>query len=245
MRGVSLRRVGRQLSLVAVAVWLFTGVVVAHPAGGGAPAGERINDLHQLLLLIAVPIAVLVEGVIFYAVLRFRGNDEPTPTTENRRLEIAWTLATALVLVFVGVASYQVLAAPGVTAGPADSPSQPADAVEIHLTGSQWYWSVTYPEANVTIENAEVIYIPADRPLALTVTSTDVIHSVHVPELGLKQDAVPGQTHVIQSRVSTTGEYRLYCAEYCGAGHAQMQATIKVVPPDEFRTWLRSESDTN
>lgn len=243
MRWAAFRRAGLQLTLVAVATSLTAGVVAAHPGGGSAPASDRIADLHRLLLLIAVPIAVLVEGLIIYAVVRFRGNENPTPTTENRRLEITWTFATALVLVVVGVASYQVLAVPGVTADPADSSPHATDAVEVHITGSQWSWSVAYPDANVSIRDADIIYLPTDRPLILTVTSTDVIHSLHVPALGLKQDAVPGQANVVRSRLSATGEYRLYCAEYCGAGHARMNATIKVVPPDEFRAWLQSQSD--
>lgn len=227
-------------SLLGAGVVAAAGVATAaaHPGGAGATTGDQIWGLHRQLLWIAVPIALLVEGLIVYTVVRFRHNDEPTPTGDSRRLEIGWTVATALVLVFVGVASFQVLAHPSVTADDRAAGDPPADAVAVEFTASQWQWTVGYPAANVTVERAKVIYLPADRPLVITVTSTDVIHSLHVPALGLKQDAVPGQQHRITTRVTETGDYRLYCAEYCGAGHSQMLATVRVVPPSEFRAWL-------
>lgn len=227
-------RLGRYLVAGGIGLALSAVLVAAVVDLGAGPTTTRalIEDLHRSLLLVAVPIAVLVEAVILYTVWRFSNNDDPKPTPENRKLELAWTVATALVLVFVGVASYHVLAQPDVTA--AAGPDAPADAVEVEVTAHQWYWTAEYPEEGVTLEAADRIVLPADRPIRISIESADVIHSFHAPGLGLKQDAIPGQRNVLTTRITEPGEYRLYCAEYCGQGHSKMRATIEVVPPDEF-----------
>ena len=237
---------GKYLVGGGIVLALGTVLVAAFVDLGAGPTTTRasIEDLHRSLLLVAVPIAILVEAVLLYAIWRFANNDDPTPTPENRKLELTWTLATALVLVFVGVASYQVLAQPDVTAvaGGADAPE---DALEVEVTGHQWFWSVAYPEQDVSLETPDRIVLPADRPIRIGVTSADVIHSFHAPRLGLKQDAIPGQRNVLVTRITETGEYRLYCAEYCGRGHSKMQATIEVVPPGEFEGRLAEQANAS
>lgn len=230
------RSAGRLFVVAGIGVALLAVLVavVVDLGSGPTPAATRITGLHRDLLLVAVPIAVLVEAALLFAVWRFRG-DDPTPTPENRRLELAWTAATALVLVFVGVASYHVLAQPAVTDA-ADGSAD--DALTVEMTAHQWYWSVEYPRENVTIRQADRIVLPTNRSVRITVRSGDVIHSFHAPALGLKADAVPGRTNVLSTRITRTGEYRLYCAEYCGAGHSRMLATIDAVPDPDYRAWL-------
>lgn len=207
-----------------------------------------IDGLHRQLLVVAIPIAVLVEAVLVYAVWRFHDNDDPEPTPENRRLELTWTVATGVVLLYVAVATYLVLAQPAVTATAATAPTESgptADTVSVNVTAQQWHWSVTYPEANVTQRHPNRIVLPANRPLRISVTSTDVIHSFHAPELGLKRDAFPGRWLALETTVTRTGEYRLYCAEYCGLGHSRMETTIEVVPPAEYRDWLNARQNAS
>lgn len=227
-------RLGRYLVAGGIGLAVVTVAVAAVIDLGAGPTTTRtlVEGLHRRLLLVAVPIAILVEAVILYTVWRFSNNDDPKPTPENRKLELAWTVATALVLVFVGVASYQVLVEPDVTA--TAGPDAPGDALEVEMTAHQWYWSAEYPEEGVSMGPADPIVLPADRPIRMTIEAADVIHSFHAPRLGLKQDAIPGQRNVLTTEITRPGEYRLYCAEYCGRGHSQMRATIEVVPPDEF-----------
>lgn len=215
--------------------------IPAAAAGYDSTTEALIRTLNQQLLYIAVPITILVEVILIYTVIRFRNNDDPKPTTENRRLEITWTVATALILLFVGIASYQVMAHPDVTATPQASQGPSANAVDITIVGHQWYWEVRYPAANVTVQSANTIYVPVNRTIHFKITSADVIHSVHVPGLALKQDAIPGQYTRLQTRITTSGEYQLYCAEFCGAGHSKMTAVIKVVPYNEYQEWLEKE----
>lgn len=214
--------------------------VLVSTGGFDSTTEELIRTLNQHLLYIAVPITLLVESILLYTVLRFRKSDEPQPTRENRRLEITWTVATALVLVFVGVASYQVLAHPAVNATPPETATDlPEDAVNVTITGQQFLWTFEYPDANVTSQGPLVL--PTNRTIVLQITSQDVIHSVHIPGLGLKQDAIPGQFTYIETEITNEGTYRLYCAEYCGAAHSDMLAEVRVVSPAEYERWLENQ----
>jgi cytochrome c oxidase subunit 1 len=231
--------VGVTLAVTALAA----ASMVVLPVGQFDSTTEALlRTLNRRLLVLAIPLAVFVEVVLLYTVVRFSNREFALPTPDNKQLEIAWTIATGLVLVFAGVISYGVLTAPDVTdtAGAAD---RPPDAVEVELLSEQFHYTVRYPDANVTREPAETVYVPTDRPVYIRITSTDVLHSVHIPGLGLKQDAFPGQWNVLHTRVTETGDYRLYCAEYCGEDHARMRATIRAVPPDEYRERMAAMND--
>lgn len=234
-----LRRAVLGSVLLILGVTLVSTPVLA--TGYDSTTEELIQTLTQQLIYIAVPILILVEGLLVYIVYRYRNNDEAEPTTENRRLEIGWTVATALILLLVGVLSYNVMAQPAVEAGPSIGEDKPDDAVTMTITGYQWYWEADYPNANVTINQADTIYLPVDRPLYIRVTSGDVIHSVHVPALGLKKDAMPGQRTLLHTEITNEGEYQLYCAEFCGVGHSDMTATVKAVSYEEYQDWLAQQ----
>lgn len=235
-------RSARRAPVLAALSALFVLAAVPAVVAAGSVTEGLIGRLNRQLLYLAVPIAVLVEVILAYTVWRFHGNEDPQPTRENRQLEITWTVATALVLLFVGTASFHVLAHPMVTSTPGSTHGDyqpgdtPEDAVEVHVTAEQWAYAFEYPRANVTTE--EALVLPANRTVYVYVTSEDVIHSVHVPELGLKQDAFPGEYQLIRTELTGTGEYRLYCAELCGVGHAEMLSTVRVVEDDAFRSWL-------
>lgn len=247
------KRFARAL-LAALAAFVF----VAEPVAAQTSLNEElIRGLNLKLLYAAIPITILVELILVYVVLKFKDNDEAQPTRENRRLEITWTVATAIILLFVGFASYQVLgvsAIGGVTAatnpdaGPAAvthdyegaiGPNPDEDAVEVEVVAAKYFWTYNYAEANVTTSGELVI--PANRTVYLHVTSTDWIHAFHVPDLGLKTDAFPGQYNTITTEVYKTGTYQLYCAEYCGVGHSGMLGTVKVVSPQEYDAWLAEQ----
>jgi cytochrome c oxidase subunit 2 len=197
-------------------------------------------DLNNQLMYIALPITLLVEGILFYTVWKFRKNESPLPTKENRRLEITWTVATAIILLFVGVASYLTLSSAFVTAAAPDAGNDLVDddeeIMEVQVTAQKYFWTYDYPEQNVS--TSDTMVLPANEPVRLNITSRDWLHAFHVPGLGLKQDAFPGQSNYIVTNVTSTGEYQLYCAEYCGVGHSQMLGSVDVRTQDDFQTWV-------
>ena len=233
-------------ALVGVSLLALLSQPVA--AAYDSTAEALIRELNQKLLYVAIPITVLVELILFYTVLKFKDNEDPKPTEENRRLEITWTVATAIILVFVGVASYGVMAqlitvqGEPIPAADASPPQidQAEDPVVVDVIAQRWFWTFEYPGENVSTSGTMVI--PANRTVALNVTSRDWIHAVHVPELGLKQDAIPGQSHSLVFTATDPGEYQLYCAEYCGSGHSEMLGTVRVVSQEEYQQWLNEQS---
>lgn len=236
---------------------LFGAVVLAafvDPAAAQATSQSTTEDLiwglNNWLLYLAVPIAVLVEGILIYTVWKFRTNENPLPTRENRRLEIGWTVATAIVLVAVGIGSYTVMADPYVSGPQVGDVADGEEPLEVQVTGARYAWTFDYPNETVravtgengTVTTGGTIVLPANRPVELNVTSTDWIHSFHVPSLALKQDAFPGQWQSILTNLTATGTYQLYCAEFCGAGHSSMLGTVDVRTQDEFRAWLSEQA---
>lgn len=222
-------------------VLLATGVVAARPPTDG---GRLIHQLADRLLYVAIPVTLVTEGFLLYAIWRFRKNDEPTPTRENRRLEITWTVATGVVLLFVGLSAYAVMVHPAVTTTPAEARQVmgSGDPVVVNVTGAQWFWTFEYPGENVSTQDAMVL--PAGRQIVMRISSTDVVHSLFVPGLGIKKDAFPGQENYQRTTISSAGvgkSYPVYCTEYCGTGHSDMRATVDVVSTGRFEQWLANQ----
>lgn len=225
-------------------------LVIIPVAAAQAPSATArlIQKLSNRLFIVALPVVLLTEGFLFYAIWKFRKNDEPTPTVENRRLEVSWTIATAVILAFVGISAYSVMGATYVTTteNTADQMIQNRDPVVVNVTGKQWLWTFHYPQHNITTQNKMVL--PANRPIVLRIRATDVIHSFHAPKLGLKKDAVPGMTNYLVTKLNSTAighTYTLYCAEYCGLDHSNMLADIRVVSQEQYQNWLNKQGGSN
>jgi cytochrome c oxidase subunit 2 len=231
------------------------------PALAQSEGVELINNLNQTLLYAALPITILVEAILIYAVVKFKDNDEPKPTRENRRLEITWTVATAVVLLFVGFASYQVLAVETV-GNPIDSeerleptvaedyegavgplPEERGEAVQIEVQAFRYGWRMTYEGTEVQTMNE--IRIPKDRPVYLHIYSSDWLHMLSVPDLGLKQTAFPGEYNTIKTIATETGNHQYYCTEYCGVGHSQMNGEFIVMEGDAYDQWLSEQQQSS
>lgn len=202
-----------------------------NPAG---PVARQIDSLWDLVFGAAVVVFVVVEGLLVFALFRFRqrkGDTEaPKQTHGNTRLEIAWTIAPAVLLA--------VLAVPTVSTIWALS-REPADALQVTVTGVQWWWRYDYPEQRVVTANE--LHIPAGRPVRLALKSNDVIHSFWVPRLAGKQDVVPGRTNHLTLEADEPGEYSGTCVEYCGLSHANMRLTVIAHSPQDFERWVAGQ----
>ncbi|WP_049971007.1 cytochrome c oxidase subunit II [Haladaptatus cibarius] len=241
-----LRRGGMVACLLCVLV-----IAAIEPAAAQSVNKRLIDQLNFQLIYVALPLTLFVEIILIYAVVRFRNNDDPLPTAEDPALEITWTIATAIILLFVGFAAYTVLTSPYITPNqPGDQVNQMAangtnnssasDAVMVEGLAYQWGWQFEYQNSNRTTQDELVI--PANSEVYVRMTSADVIHSLFVPELGVKQDVFPSRTAVVHTRVYEPGTYRGYCTEFCGAGHARMRTTVRVLPQDEYRQWLQGNA---
>jgi cytochrome c oxidase subunit 2 len=232
-------------------------LLVAPAAAQPSVNAKLISNLNNKLLYAAIPITVLVEGILIYTIYRFKDSGEAKPTQENRRLEITWTVATAIVLLFVGLASFQVLTSGFIGGATTTNPDNSVEGLTYNYTGEQapteenavqvevvaqkYSWTFNYIKADGEVTSTGTLVIPSDRPVYLHITSKDWLHSFHAQELGLKQDAVPGQYNTMKTKVYEPGTYRLYCAEYCGVGHSGMLGKIKVKSPENYQKWLKKQ----
>ncbi|WP_440991196.1 cytochrome c oxidase subunit II [Haloarchaeobius baliensis] len=217
-------------------------LLAAEPAAAQSTSAEAINGLNERLLVVAIPITVLVEGILIYTVLKFKDSDEAKPTRENRRLEITWTVATAVILLFVGIATTMVMADQSVIVDDVENRADvPEDAEHVNVEAYRYGWDFEYTEHNVS--SGGKLVIPEGQETYLNITTRDWLHAFHVPQLGLKHDAVPGQHHYIMTTATEPGLYQGYCAEYCGTGHSGMMFEVEVMPQDEYETWLAEQCD--
>jgi cytochrome c oxidase subunit 2 len=121
----------------------------------------------------------------------------------------------------------------GLGQSPVVNPSGEAP-LTVTVNGIQYAWIFTYPEGFVTGD----LHVPVGKPVQLTIGASDVIHAFWVPELRLKQDAIPGRDAVLAFTPNRTGEYPIICAELCGAFHGGMKTVLYVQSEEEYNEWL-------
>jgi len=223
---------------------LLTGCGVVTPQNTFAPEGEvadKQRDLFNLVLWPAVAVLVLVEGLLVIAVMRFRRkkDDEPLPRQVhgNARLELAWTIAPAVLLLVIAVPT--VVAIVDLGRAPA------ADALRVDVTGRQWIWQFEYPEFKDAQGKAlsvfNELHIPVGREIGAYLHSADVIHSFWVPRLAGKLDVIPGRENRMWFNAKEPGTYSGQCAEFCGLGHAGMRLTVVAETEEEFNAWVQQQ----
>ncbi|SEV89265.1 cytochrome c oxidase subunit II [Natrinema salifodinae] len=240
----------RRRAIVAVVAAAASFLALTSTVAAQSPNRELIDGLEYQLLYVALPLTLFVLMILVYAAVKFHDNDNPQPTTEDPALEITWTAATAIILLFVGLSAYSVLVNPYVSPSQANDvetngSQEGLESIEdlpetddevVYAEGYQWEWQATYPGTNVTTENE--IVIPAGEDVTFWLTSGDVIHSLFIPDLGVKQDAFPGEYTRARTTVDEPGRYDAVCAEFCGAGHSRMDADVVVVERETYDQWL-------
>lgn len=202
-----------------------------HPT---ADFGEHIDDLYRTIFWWALGVFVVVEAALLFVIVRYRerpSSQEPKHVHGSTLLELAWTLAPAVVLVFIAVPTIQTIFKTDGTA--------PDGALEIEVIGHQWWWEFRYPEYGITTANE--MHVPQGRPIALSMTSADVIHSFWVPKLGGKRDLMPNRTTRLSFTPDSLGDFYGQCAEFCGASHANMRFHVMVDGTVEFEGWVQQQ----
>jgi cytochrome c oxidase subunit II len=198
---------------------------------------KRTRTLYDVLLIASVPIFVLVITVIGFSVWWFRmrpGEElmDGPPIHGNTRLEVIWTIAPALLIVFLCAYSVSVLYA---------NEANKKGALTVDVTARQWAFEFSYPEPGNKAVYSPFLYLPNGRPVVFKIRSLDVIHSFFVPNFSEKIDAVPGITTTLRVTPTRKGTYVVECTELCGAGHAFMRSTTYVLKPAAFSTWLAKQ----
>ncbi len=173
----------------------------------------------------AISIATLI--VVFAIKYRRRSEDEvPQQIEGSLALELTWSIipfGIAMVIFLWGAQLFVSLRTP------------PKNALDIFVVGRQWMWKVQHLEGRREINQ---LHVPVGRPVKLTMTSEDVIHSFFVPAFRIKQDVVPGRYTEEWFEATAVGTYHLFCSQYCGTEHSRMIGEIVVMEPADYQAWL-------
>ena len=215
-----------------------------------SPIMERVEGLHDLLLVIIFAIGVFVLALMIYVFVRFNARANPTPsrTTHNTQLEVAWSVIPIVILVVIAVPSFKLIY----------YSDRAVDAeMTLKAVGNQFFWTYEYPDHDdltfdailvekddlkkgdlrlLTTDNAVVL--PVNTTIRFLTTANDVIHAWAMPAFGVKIDSVPGRLNETWFRINKEGTYYGQCSELCGANHGYMPIMVKSVSKDAFAEWV-------
>lgn len=219
------------IGVIAGAIALVVALAIQWLPDSASEEMDRIAFVYWFATAISIAIFAVVAGALVYIVWAFRAAPDDTsdgpPVHGNSTLEVVWTAVPAILVVAIGIVSAVAL-------------SRNADAGENPLTikvvAAQFAWYFEYPDAGGARSNELVM--PVDRGIEFELQSKDVIHSFWIPEMGQKQDVVPGVTTTIVVTPTRTGDFALVCTELCGLGHSTMRAPARVVDASAFETFL-------
>ncbi len=225
------------IGVIGLAILIPIALVIPwFPANGSKQAGN-VRTLYKVLLLTTIPIFVLVETVVVFSVWKFRmrpGEEEKDgpPIHGNTRLEVVWTVLPAILLLTLCTYAYTVLHS---------NEASKTGEMTVNVTARQFAFEFSYPQAGGKTVVSPVLYLPKGRPVVFKLRSLDVVHSFFVPNFSEKIDAVPGIVTTLRVTPTRLGTYPAECTELCGAGHSLMRATVYIVPPATFQSWLSSQ----
>ena len=245
------------IALMAAAPAAWAGAFT--PEHGGSPNADEIDRLYRIVLYVAIPIFLIVEGTLIWSLVKFRerrGGPEPAQIRGNTPLELGWTIGAAVILVVLAVVTFIYLGdiknpapsgpdglAAGVQVASIDQQDPPAgegESLEIEVNGQQYLWRYDYPGDQVYSYYEMVV--PTDTAVVLKIRASDVQHSWWIPELGGKADAVPGHVNYTWFKIPREGVYRGQCAELCGDGHADMRAQVRAVSPEAYTDFVEQRA---
>ncbi len=189
----------------------------------------EVDGLFLLLTGVSLMMTLLIGGAIGYFAVKYRRRSEdevPEQVVGSNRLELAWTIIPFgffMLVFFLSARTYMNIFQP------------PSNVMDVYVVAKQWMWQFEHAGGQQEINE---LHVPMGRPVKLTMTSQDVIHSLFVPDFRIKQDVLPNRYTVVWFEATKPGRYRLFCAEYCGTNHAGMGGFVTVMEPVAFQEWL-------
>ncbi len=221
---------------------------------GVTPVSHDIYDLHMTIFWICVAIAIIVFGVMFYAIIHHRKSKgaKSAHFHENLWVELTWSIIPFIILTLMAIPATKVLL---------HMRNTEHSDLTVKITGFQWKWQYEYLDNGIKFfsnnntpfdqiynkspKTADYLRV-VDKPLVLPihkkirflVTSNDAIHSWWVPDLGTKQDAIPGYINETWTRINKPGTYHGQCAELCGMNHAYMPIVVIAMAEKDYEAWV-------
>jgi cytochrome c oxidase subunit 2 len=192
---------------------------------------EGVDTFYVFLVGVSAFFALLIAGlIVWFTLVYYRGRsaDRANPPWSNVPLEIVWTgipiMISAAIFIWGARLYMGLFAAPGTAGGET-----------IFVVGKQWMWKAQHPQGPREINS---LHVPVGAPIRLLLTSQDVVHSFFLPALRIKRDAVPGRYTSLWFQATRTGEFPIYCTEFCGADHSGMRGKLVIMRPSDYADWL-------
>lgn len=200
------------------------------------------DNLYLFIVALDVFFFALVIGAMVYFMWKYRRRSEDQKTssiTHNGKIEFLWSAIPAVLLVVIFAwAEIDYL----------KQTTPPTDAINVRVVGRQWFWTVDYPDSPGATLTSSVdepqltLLVPKGRPVRLTMTSEDVLHSFYIPAFRVKKDVVPGRYTTLWFEATRVGDFNIFCAEYCGDRHSSMTGVVRVLEPEMFEAALKDAS---
>ena len=207
-------------------------------------SGYQIDHLFMFILILTGVLFIATEVVLAWFMWRYdaKTNRDPVIFSHgNHNLEVVWTIVPAGVLLFIAI--YQMNTWAEVKMRSPDMPPT------VEVTGSQFDWRIRYPGPDGQlgtlddIHDVKTLHLPVNEVVLIDLKSRDVLHSFFLPNLRVKQDAVPGSKIPVWFRATKEGEYDLVCAELCGWGHYKMKGRLIIESRETFDAWLQQKHE--
>ena len=189
----------------------------------------KVDQLYWFIIGVTAFFGILVSVVVVYFAVKYR-TDDPlavgAPITGSIPLELAWSIIPFLISIVIFVWASQVFF---------DLYRPPDQTLEIYATGKRWMWKFQHLDGKAEINE---LHVPVGRPVKVTFTSEDVLHSLYFPAFRTKADAIPGRYSSVWFDATKVGTSHIFCAEYCGTRHSGMIGTVHVMEPADYQAWL-------
>jgi cytochrome c oxidase subunit 2 len=227
------RRVSRS---IALALPLLLGGCAKQ---GISPTGEDVHRLYDVIMVLALPVFVVVEGLLIWCIVRYRRRDQASaPQVQGgaRSLGAFFAIPAVIVAVLFPIGEATLM----------KIQEEPTPQVKIKVEGFQWEWTFLYLNEGIfvagkTLVQPALMVLPVDEPVQIQLTSRDVIHSFFVPDLLFKRDAIPGRTSTFTFTPTQLGTFHGQCAEFCGLWHSRMTFDVQVVSSPDYQAWIAME----
>jgi cytochrome c oxidase subunit II len=220
--------------------WLASAALVLSAAGCTPDAvteqGQAIYNLYNLFMYIAAVVFVIVSGLVIWSVIRYRrrGDELPTQTHGNNKLELTWTLIPTVIVLALFVFTIQAQDKVLDSSGDAD--------VNLTVTAFQWSYRFTYEGTGAEVvgspETIPEMVVPVGQRVRVKLLSADVVHTYYVPQTLFKRQAIPGTVNEFDLTFEKEGLFHGQCTQFCGLQHTDMTYRVRVVTPGQYQSWL-------
>jgi cytochrome c oxidase subunit II len=192
---------------------------------------RQVDVAFIYIIVFCLFLLVLITAVMIYFVIRYRKEKNPKSSDirGNLKVELVWIIIPtiiALSMFYFGWQSFLGLRA------------VPPGAVNINVNAMQFSYIFIYPNKK---ESEGLMVVPQGKPIKVNLTSLDVIHGFYIPAFRIKMDAIKNMKTYTWFYADRPGDYHIFCTQYCGVGHANMNATLRIVPETKYEEWLKKK----